>query len=46
VIVTVGSTYVQIIPVKPEWVLNFLAGNQEANEDERYDRHSGYGNPI
>ena len=46
VMVIVSGTYVQVIPVKPEWVLNFFARNKEANEDERNDCHSGDCNPI
>ena len=44
--VIVSGTHVQVIPVEPEWVLNFFAGNEEANEDDRYDCHSGDRNPI
>ena len=42
----VGDTYVQIIPVKSEWILNFLARNQETSEDKCHNRHSRDGNPI
>ena len=44
--VMVSGTYVQVILVEPEWVLNFFARNYEANEDGRHDRHSGDRNPI
>ena len=44
--VMMSGTYVQVIPIETEWVLNFFARNEEANEDERHDCHSGDCNPI